>query len=108
MNPTPTRPAGSTPLIVSGAMLSDVGCVRDHNEDSVGCMIPRADDPFALRGALAVVADGMGGHAAGEVASQIALRTILHDYYRDATVPADALYNALVASTAAIVEPAAA
>jgi protein phosphatase len=87
-------------------MLSDVGCVRDHNEDSVGCMIPRSDDPFALRGALAVIADGMGGHAAGEVASQIALRKILHDYYRDPAAPADALYNALVAANAAIVERA--
>ncbi|WP_162600634.1 PP2C family serine/threonine-protein phosphatase [Paraburkholderia sp. C35] len=87
-------------------MLSDVGCVRDHNEDAVGCMIPRSEDPFALRGALAVIADGMGGHAAGEVASQIALRTILHDYYRDPAAPADALYNALVAANAAIVERA--
>lgn len=88
-------------------MQSDVGCVRSHNEDAVGCMIPREDDPFARAGALAVVADGMGGHAAGEVASEIALRTVLHAYYRSSCAPAAALENAFVAANQAIRERAA-
>lgn len=45
-------------------MLTDVGVVRDHNEDSA-----YADDTIAFF----VVADGMGGHAAGEVASAMAV-----------------------------------
>lgn len=89
-------------------MLSDAGCVRSLNEDAVGCMIPREDDPYARAGALAVVADGMGGHAAGEVASQIALRTVLREYYRNPGPPTDALKNAFVIANRAIGEHAAA
>ena len=44
---------------------TDVGCVRDHNEDSLAVAPP-----------LYVVCDGMGGHAAGEVASEIAVGVI--------------------------------
>lgn len=44
---------------------TDIGCVRDHNEDSLVVAPP-----------LFAVADGMGGHAAGEVASEIAVETL--------------------------------
>lgn len=46
---------------------TDVGKVRDHNEDNF--LVDR-------KLALVVVADGMGGHAAGEVASALAVRTL--------------------------------
>jgi protein phosphatase len=48
--------------------LTDVGRVRDHNEDSIG-------DNADL--GLVVLADGMGGHRGGEVASAITVSTIL-------------------------------
>jgi protein phosphatase len=47
---------------------TDVGSVRDHNEDAIGC-----DENFGL----AVLADGMGGHRGGEMASAITVSTIL-------------------------------
>lgn len=48
--------------------LTDPGKVRDHNEDSV-IIVENMDHDY-----LAAVADGMGGHSAGEVASSIAIR----------------------------------
>lgn len=47
--------------------LTDVGKVRDHNEDSV-VITKNAENEY-----LMVVADGMGGHRAGEVASSIVI-----------------------------------
>jgi serine/threonine protein phosphatase PrpC len=58
--------------------VTDIGRVRDHNEDSF--LLPE-ELP------LAVVSDGMGGHASGEVASNIAVRTIDEYYRRTATDP---------------------
>ena len=47
--------------------LTDSGKVRDHNEDSV-TILKNASDEYLL-----IVADGMGGHRAGEVASSISV-----------------------------------
>lgn len=47
---------------------TDVGSLRDHNEDAIGC-----DEDIGL----AVLADGMGGHRGGEMASAITVSTVL-------------------------------
>ncbi len=47
--------------------LTDTGKVRDHNEDSV-IIVKNSDNEY-----LMAIADGMGGHSAGEVASSIAI-----------------------------------
>lgn len=50
--------------------MTDTGLIRSHNEDSIGSDISIG---------LAVLADGMGGHKGGEVASALAVNTILND-----------------------------
>lgn len=60
-------------LTYDAHVLSDVGCVREHNED----------DSLVLEGhRVFVVADGMGGHNCGEVASYIAV-TSIEEFYSD-------------------------
>lgn len=50
--------------------VTDIGKVRSHNEDSGGIFYNKT------RQILAIVADGMGGHSGGEVASQLATNLI--------------------------------
>jgi protein phosphatase len=61
-------------LTVEVAGKSDVGCVRQNNEDNFG---------YDSRHGIYVVCDGMGGQAAGEVASKLAVDTVLN-YFREA------------------------
>ncbi len=65
------------------AQLTDVGRKREHNEDNMAYVIPKDLQVMAAKGALFIVADGMGGHAAGEVASEIAVDTVSNAYYQD-------------------------
>jgi protein phosphatase len=55
---------------------SDVGCVREGNEDYFLYIEPQDDEDFRLRGRLILVADGMGGCAGGEIASKLAAEIV--------------------------------
>lgn len=68
-------------LQVDATGLSEAGPHRETNEDSIGAFTPD-DGPTAERkGYLYVVADGLGGHQAGEVASATAVSTVRDEYY---------------------------
>ncbi len=67
-------------LLIGSA--TDTGRVRDHNEDEVLLAEPESERTVA-RGFLFAVADGMGGHERGEVASQIAIETLFERFYAE-------------------------
>ncbi|GAC1539073.1 MAG: hypothetical protein NVS3B12_24910 [Acidimicrobiales bacterium] len=88
---------------LSWALLSDPGKVREHNEDFAGAHASTAPDDTWDRGPLWVLADGMGGHAAGEVASRVAVETVIGSWTAGtAGAPAAALRNAVRAANTAV------
>ena len=88
---------------IIGAMRTDPGLVRTLNEDAVAWVTPHQDDVANRHGSLAVVADGMGGHAAGEVASALAADVIRRLYYDlDGPIP-QVLSSAFLAAHRAII-----
>jgi serine/threonine protein phosphatase PrpC len=66
---------------VTFAHLTDTGRVRTRNEDALGAFEPDDPELRRSRGRLFVVADGMGGHARGDVASRLAVETLRSTYY---------------------------
>lgn len=68
---------------VQYAALSDVGFRRRNNQDACVVMLSPDAETFSARGHLFIVADGMGGHAVGELASKIAVDTIPHAYFKN-------------------------
>lgn len=104
MTKTETQGEPSSRLRVRGAMLSHPGLARSSNEDSVIYSVPEAGSAEAAKGVLALIADGMGGHAHGEVASQMATQTVHYLFYRRGqSVPA-ALTEGFAAANFAIYE----
>ncbi|HET6326870.1 MAG TPA: PP2C family serine/threonine-protein phosphatase [Planctomycetaceae bacterium] len=87
------------------ASVSDIGFRRRNNQDSYAVRMCSDAEIWREHGHLLMVADGMGGHAVGELASKIAADTVCHTFYkiRNTEVP-DALKQALETANAAINE----
>jgi serine/threonine protein phosphatase PrpC len=64
----------------SWGLVSDPGKVRPHNEDFASAWVPTTPDDTWDRGPVWVVCDGMGGHAAGEVASRVAAEALTRSW----------------------------
>ncbi len=63
------------------ASLSHIGQVRQRNEDALGHFEPTEENVRNEKGMLFIVADGMGGHRGGEIASKLAVDTIVSSFY---------------------------
>src|SRR5690348_4028284 len=74
-------------LTVEVAALSDVGCKRSNNEDYFG---------YDLAAGIFVVCDGMGGLAAGEVASSTAVGELLERFRESQGECEQRLYNSII------------
>jgi PPM family protein phosphatase len=105
------------PLVQSVGAATDVGIVRDHNEDSfLTISLGLNNDSTAQRWGVYIVSDGMGGHAAGELASGLAVRgaaeLVLSEYLTqamaigstfDVTAARDVVERAVLQANMAIV-----
>ncbi len=64
------------------AELSDTGPTRENNEDACGHVVPATPEAAQSRGWCFAIADGVGGQAGGEVASSVAIETLLSRFPR--------------------------
>ena len=96
-------PTESVPGRLEYASLSDIGLRRSNNQDSLAIMPAASQNLWQQRGDLFVVADGMGAHAAGELASKLSTDTVPLVYHKlmDRT-PAEAVLAAVEEANAQI------
>lgn len=85
--------------LIKFAAKTDMGQVRENNEDKFEFYEPEAPEILAARGCLYAVADGIGGAQAGQIASETMLKKLIANYY-DSPAPdlVNALYDSIVAT----------
>lgn len=96
----PDQTSEKSVLYYHYAGLTNTGMVRDHNEDAYMLPTETAHETLTRKGHLYVLADGMGGHQKGEVASDVTIETVNAEYYAliksiDKTNPENSIARAL-------------
>jgi len=95
--------AASWKNFIEYAKLTDIGLRRSNNQDSFAVVLAGDEQEFYRRGHLFLVADGMGAHAAGELASKLSATGIPHTYHKLIDrPPPEALQQAFVEANANI------
>ncbi len=88
---------------IEHASVTDVGIRRGHNQDYHAALLAVDAVQWQRQGHVFLVADGMGAHAVGELASEMAAGIIPHTYQKYAAEgPADALRKAFIEANASI------
>jgi len=88
--------AGQWDSGIEYAALTDIGLRRNNNQDAFAIQAAPDADAWRQRGHLFIVADGMGGHAAGELASKMAADNIPLTYSKLVShAPAEAIRTAI-------------
>lgn len=80
-------------LDVEFAQLTDPGLIREHNEDALGHVAPGTPDEARTHGWLFAIADGVGGQDRGEVASRVAIDSLVSGFRK--TTPNEPLTTVL-------------
>ncbi len=88
---------------VQHAVITDVGMRRAINQDSLSVLLAESRELWERYGHFFVVADGMGAHAAGELASQLAVELIPQNYRKSGqAAPAESLHKSIAEANAEI------
>lgn len=102
--------AGRFPRLVATLRMgakTDLGRIRDNNEDKFDFFEPEDPAVLATKGCFYAVADGMGGHSAGQIACELALKTVIETYYANPSADTEAsLRHAVIEANTLIYDSA--